>query len=90
MKTIAICDYYALSNIETGEELTHDYTLTSVDQFAGKGFWAMDCKCGSSNCRGKVTGDFFTLPLETQKKFYQNLSPSILRKFREQFKHLKY
>jgi len=49
MKIIAIKDVYALRDIEEGEELTHDYTLTSIDQFAGMGFWTEDCKCGSKN-----------------------------------------
>jgi SET domain-containing protein len=89
MKTIAIKDVYTLRNIEKGEELTVDYTLTAVDQFAGMGFWELDCKCGSENCRGKLIGDFFTLPKETQLKFYHKLPPSIIRKYRERFKKLK-
>ena len=89
MKTIAIKDVYALKDIEEGEELTHDYTLTSVDQFAGMGFWVVDCKCGSENCRGIITGDFFTLPKEIQLKFYRNLQPSIIRKYNNRFKKLE-
>ena len=88
MKTIAIKDVYALKDIEVGEELTHDYTLTSVDQFAGMGFWTGDCKCGSENCRGILTGDFFTLPNDTQLKFYRNLPPSIIRRYDDRFKKL--
>ena len=88
MKTIVIKDVYALKDIKKGEELTTDYTLTAVDQFAGKGFWVMDCKCGSENCRRKVTGDFFTLPNEVQRKFYRNLSPSIIRKYKDRFNKL--
>lgn len=86
MKTIVIKDIYALRDIKKGEELTTDYTLTAVDQFAGKGFWVMDCKCGSKNCRGKVTGDFFTLPKEIQGKFYGNLPSSIIKKYKDLLK----
>ncbi|MBY8992640.1 MAG: SET domain-containing protein-lysine N-methyltransferase [Candidatus Lokiarchaeota archaeon] len=86
MKTITIKDVYALKDIKKGEELTLDYTLTSVDQFAGMGFWSMDCKCGSENCRGLVVGDFFTLPKEKQSKFYRNLPPSIIKKYASRFK----
>ena len=38
---------YALRDIKFGEELTHDYTATAVDQFDGKRFWVLDCKCGA-------------------------------------------
>ncbi|NHK32750.1 MAG: SET domain-containing protein, partial [Asgard group archaeon] len=88
MKTLKITDYFALRDIESGEELTHDYSLTSVDQFAGKGFWVLDCNCGSEKCRGKVTGDFFSLDLETQKKFYQNLPQSVLNEYKDKIKKL--
>ena len=32
METIAKYSVYALRDIDKGEELTHDYTATSVDQ----------------------------------------------------------
>jgi hypothetical protein len=82
MRSIAVKDVYALRDIEEGEELTHDYAATSVDQFAGKGFWVLECRCGSENCRGRVTGDFFDLPAELQRRYYPNLPPSIRRKYR--------
>ncbi|MFQ5871877.1 MAG: SET domain-containing protein [Candidatus Geothermarchaeales archaeon] len=80
MKTIAVKDVFALRPTQKGEELTHDYTATSVDQFAGKGFWREECKCGSNNCRGILQGDLFKLPRNVQKKCYPNLPPSIKRK----------
>jgi SET domain-containing protein len=86
MKTTKISDYYALRDIEPDEELTHDYSLTSFDQFAGKGFWVLDCQCESEKCRGKVTGDFFALDKEIQRKYYQNLPPSILEKYEEKIR----
>ena len=88
MKSIAVKDIYAARDIEPGEELTIDYAATAVDQFAGQGFWVLDCKCGSANCRGRVSGDFFELPEELQKRYYPNLPPSIKRKYRARFRAL--
>jgi len=88
MKSISVYDVYAQRDIAEGEEFTHDYTATSVDQFAGKGFWVLKCDCGSENCRGKVTGDFFSMPEEWQKKYYPHLPPSIKRKYRDRFREL--
>jgi len=88
MKTIAIKDVYTLRDIKKGEELTNDYTATSVDQFAGKGFWEEKCKCGSKNCRKILHGDLFKLPEDLQKEYYQNLPPSIKRKYKKQFAKL--
>jgi SET domain-containing protein len=88
MRSIAVKDVYAARDIREGEELTHDYTATSVDQFAGHGFWVLECKCGSITCRGKVTGDFFELPIDLQRQYYPNLVPSIRRKHRDRFKQL--
>ena len=89
MKTIAVYDVYALRDISEGEELTHDYTANSVDQFAGQGFWVLDCRCGSRSCRGKVNGDFLQMPEEWQVKHYPHLPPSIKRKYRDHFQRLK-
>jgi SET domain-containing protein len=88
MKSIAIKDVIAFRDIIKGEELSVDYTLTAVDQFDGKGFWVLDCKCGSENCRRKVVGDFFTLPIEYQKKFYRNLPNPIIKKYKKYFEKL--
>lgn len=88
MKSIAVRDVYALRDIEEGEELTQDYPATSVDQFAGSGFWVLECRCGGKNCRGRVTGDLFELPRELQKRYYPNLPPSIKRRYRTRFQAL--
>jgi SET domain-containing protein len=85
MKTIAVKDIYAIREIRKGEELTHDYTATAVDQFAGKGFWQEECKCESKRCRKILYGDLFKLPKKLQRKYYFNLAPSIKKKFRERF-----
>lgn len=89
MRTIAVKDVYALRDIEKGEELTHDYTATSVDQFAGKGFWEEECKCGSKNCRRILHGDLFKLPKSLQRKYYPNLPASIRRKYKRHFDKLR-
>ena len=86
MKSISKYDVCALRDIKRGEELSHDYTACSVDQFDGKETWVLDCHCGSENCRGKVTGDFFKMPKQWQVKYYQYLPPSIRRKYRNKFK----
>lgn len=88
MKSIGVKDIYSARDVKEGEELTHDYAATSVDQFAGKGFWVLDCACGSPDCRGKVTGDFFELSEELQRRYYPNLPPSIKRKYRDRFHRL--
>jgi len=88
MRSIAVKDVYALRDIEEGEELTHDYAATSVDQFAGKDFWVLECQCGSKRCRGRVTGDFFTLPAELQRSYYPHLVPSVKRRYRTRFRQL--
>ncbi len=88
MKSIAVKDIYAARDIEPGEELTLDYAATAVDQFASQDFWVLDCKCGSANCRGRVTGDFFQLPEELQRRYYPNLPLSIKRRYRARFRAL--
>ena len=95
MKSILVSEIYALKDIKKGDELTHDYAYTSVDQFDQKNkkkevfYWSMDCKCGAENCRKKVNGDFFQLPKKTQKKFYKYLPVSIRKKYKKRFEGLK-
>jgi hypothetical protein len=45
--------------IDTGEELTLDYALTTTQPD-----WALDqpCRCGSPVCRGRITGNDWRLP----------------------------
>lgn len=89
MRTIAVKDVHALRDIEEGEELTYDYTATSVDQFDGKGSWEEECRCASKNCRGILQGDLFKLPRKLQRAYYPNLPPSIKRKHRDLFTRLR-
>lgn len=84
MRSIRVKDVYALRGIRRGEELTTDYTATSVDQFTrDNDWWAMDCNCGSENCRGRITGDFFRMPRDWQESHWPHLAPSVKRKYRE-------
>jgi len=48
--------YVAMREIKVGEELCHDYSMERSDNYA------LDCRCGSSRCRGKVTGQDWKLP----------------------------
>jgi len=89
MKSITVKDVYTLRDIEKGEELTHDYTATAVDQFNGNGFWVLHCQCGSKYCRSEVTGDFLEMPETWQRKYYPFLAPSIKRKYRDKFRRLR-
>lgn len=49
-------ELFALRDIDIGEELTYDYSLTVAPTI-----WAMRCKCGSKICR-KVIGDVLSIP----------------------------
>lgn len=60
---IGVSSIVAMRDIEIGEELTFDYSMTDAsiyDQF--------DCFCGSSNCRLKIDGNDWE-NLEIQKKY---------------------
>ena len=78
----------ALKPIKKGEEITKDYTLEAVDQIDNE-TWVLKCKCGSKNCRKKVTGDFFKLPRKIQKEKLPYLPTWIRRKYRDRIKKLK-
>jgi hypothetical protein len=54
--------YVALRDIRVGEELCHDYAMERSDDYA------LDCRCGSPLCRGKVSGEDWKLP-ELQQRY---------------------
>jgi uncharacterized protein len=66
---------FALKNINSGEQITYDYS-TTIDDVT----WKMDCLCKSDNCRG-VIRDFLSIPHE-QKQYYFRKS-AILKFLRE-------
>jgi SET domain-containing protein len=57
----------ALKNIDEGEEITIDYSITEMDKL-----WYMNCKCGNKNCR-KIIKSIQTLP----KKIFNKYTPFI-------------
>lgn len=64
----------ARRRIEPGEELTADYAmwLYGVD-------WTLEvCRCGSSLCRGRVSGNDWRLP-ELQARYAGHFTPQINR-----------
>ena len=42
--------FVAMRDIRAGEELTHDWATTDDDDYT------MTCRCGSTRCRGTITG----------------------------------
>lgn len=55
---------FAVREIKKGEEITWDYSTTIV----GEDDWALDCNCGSKNCRKKIS-DFKYLPADVREKY---------------------
>lgn len=55
--------YIALKLIRRGDEITVDYRINAHDGNT----W--ECHCGSKNCLGKITSDFFSLSEKLQKKY---------------------
>jgi SET domain-containing protein len=54
--------FVAMRDIPAGQELTHDWATTDDDDYS------VECKCGSPNCRGTVTGKDWQRP-QLQKRY---------------------
>ena len=54
---------FAVKDIETGQEITWDYS-TTLDEDE----WELDCACESAACRGRIR-DFKHLPKNLQQKY---------------------
>ena len=54
--------FVAMRDINPGEELTHDWATTDDEDYE------MTCNCGSSNCRGTITGKDW-MKQELQEKY---------------------
>jgi SET domain-containing protein len=65
--------FVAMRDIKSGEELTHDWATTDDLDYT------MQCRCGSSNCRGTITGKDW-MNKELQKKYKGWFSWFIQRK----------
>ena len=52
----------AMRDVDAGEELTTDYALFDMND------QSMECRCGTSSCRGTVTGRDWQLP-ELQDRY---------------------
>ncbi len=63
----------ATRDIEPGEEITFDYAMSESTQYS------IDCKCGSSNCRKKITGNDWKI-LELQEKYKGYFSDYLQKK----------
>ena len=77
LRKSAICvyDVAALRDIAAGEELTHDYAASSINQLEGLFYFEEPCRCGTTGCRGVVHGAFFKLPIALQRMYYPYLPP---------------
>jgi SET domain-containing protein len=59
----------AMRDIKKNEEITFDYAMVVSESVGCDFVFEMECKCGSSNCRKKITENDWKLP-EIQKKYY--------------------
>jgi pyrophosphatase PpaX len=53
----------AIKPIRKGQEITGDYRINAFDGNRWR------CHCGSRNCKGWCTSDFFTIPKNLQKRY---------------------
>lgn len=74
--------FVAMRDIVPGEELTHDWATT--DDFE----YEIDCHCGSSKCRKKITGKDW-MKKELQEKYKNYFSWHIQRKINELSSEIK-
>lgn len=82
-------EYIALRRIRKGEEITHDYSLSAVDDIDGKNPWRMRCRCGSRKCRKVMQGDFFRLPKRIQREKLAYTPTWFRRRYRARIRDLR-
>lgn len=73
-------ELFALINIQTGEEITFDYSTTVDETFL--------CQCGARNCRRFIPVDFFGLPKTIQEYYIKSkaVPKYILKKYKKFYK----
>lgn len=69
--------FVALRDILPGEELCHDYAMTTMRNYT------LECKCRSKNCRGVITGNDWK-KVELQIKYGNNFMHFILKRIAKQ------
>src|SRR6185295_2931653 len=65
--------FVAMRDVESGEELTHDWATTDDDNYE------LECKCGSEICRKLITGKDWQKP-ELQQKYRGYFSQYLAQK----------
>ena len=65
--------FVALRNIKAGEELVHDYAMTTDYDYK------LECECGNKNCRGIITGKDWRRK-DLQEKYGKHFTYHILKK----------
>lgn len=73
----------AMKPITVGDEITFDYSIN------GDNDGTFPCHCGSKNCRKIYQGNFFKLPIETQKRYLPYLDSWFIDKHLIRVKELK-
>ncbi len=68
-------EFVALRDIETGEELTFDYSITEDERS-----WSMHCQCGSAACRGTI-GSVHALPYEVFLRYLPYIGGHFRREY---------
>jgi len=67
--------FVARRDIKKDEEITVDYSLFESEDYISK--W--ECKCGSSDCRKRITGKDCLLP-DVQRKYNLHFSPMVQKR----------
>lgn len=74
----------AMHDISSGDEITYDYSMN------GDNDGTFVCHCGATNCRGVYQGDFFKLPIGTQKKYLPYLEDWFIKEHSEEIEKLSH
>ncbi len=73
----------AMHDIKKGDEITYDYAMNGDNE------GTFECKCGTSNCRRIYNGNFFKLPVVTQKRYLPYLEDWFVQEHVERIKQLR-